>query len=160
MTGFRRLFLIMLWTVCVGLLSSVLIFVFKQQYMLHVVAAAPFVVFLTAQLTWFATLVWCVAIGLGIALLTHSRSAGGALLAGIWIAEIFFKDLIFPISWLKPLFLFPMTLIFHPGVVTQSVFNDWLTNRLAVLAMGLLLLPLCWLLLRNTESLLKTTNEE
>lgn len=159
-TSFRRLFLILFWTLCVGLLSSALIFMFHQQYMLHIQAAALLLVFLTAQLTWFATLNWCVAIGLCIALLTRSRSAGGAVLAGIWIAEIFFKDLIAPITWLKPFILFPATLLYSPGVVPQSVFNDWLSNRIAVLAMGLLILPLCWLLLRNAEGLLKTTSEE
>lgn len=159
-TSFLRLFLILCWTVCIGLLSSMLIFVFHQQYILHIQAAASLLVFLTAQLTWFATLIWCVAIGLCIALLTRSRSAGGAVLAGIWVAEIFFKDLIAPITWLKPFFLFPTTLLYSPNVVAQSVFNDWLSNRIAVLAMGLLILPLCWLLLHNTEGLLKTTNEE
>lgn len=159
-TGFKRLFLILFWTVCVGLLSSMLIFAFHQQYMLHMQATTPLLVFLATQLTWFATLIWCVAIGLCIALLTRSRSAGGALLAGIWIAEIFFKDLIAPIIWLKPFFLFPTTLLYPPGVVAQSVFNDWLTNRITVLAMGLLILPLCWLLLRNAEGLLKATSEE
>ena len=159
-TGFLRLLLIIAWTVCVGLLSSALIFAFQQQYILHLQAVTPLLLFLSAQLTWFATLIWCVAIGLCTALLTRSRSAGGALLAGIWIAEIFFKDVIAPISWLKPFFLFPTTLLYPADVVTQVLFNTWLTNRLAVLAMGLLILPFCWLLLHNTENLLKTTSEE
>lgn len=160
-TGMLRVFLIIGWTACVALLSSMLIFVFNQQYLFHLSPdLSTGMRFVLAQLTWFATLLWCVAVGLCAALLTRSRSAGGALLAGIWIAEIFFKDLLFSNVWLRPFFLFPTTLIYPPRGITQAAFQDWLINRAEVLAVALLLLPLGWLLLHNTEGLLKSSSEE
>jgi len=97
-------------------------------------------------------MLWYVAVGLCLALLIRSRSASGALLGGIWIAEVLFKDFFAATDWLHPLFLFPTTL--------KPEINFWLTNRFELIITALVLLPLGWLLLHNTEGLLKRASEE
>ena len=114
------------------------------------------------QLAWLAPLLWCAGLGLCIALLTQSWTGSAAMLGGIWIAEIIFKDYITLTSWLRPISLFPTTLLLFtaPGI-SQANFNMyWLNTRVEVLATGLILLPLGWFLLRNSERLLKGANGE
>ena len=84
------------------------------------------------------------------------------MLGGIWIAEIIFKDYIVLTPWLRPILLFPTTLLIFtmPGI-SQADFNlYWLDTRFEVLATGLLLFPVGWLLLRNTEGLLRGVSAE
>lgn len=70
----------------------------------------------------------------------------------------FFKDEIF--LWLRPFSLFPTTLVYPPAVLPQQYITLWFTNRIEVLATGLALVGIGWLLLHNTESFLKGTSEE
>ena len=158
-TSLLRLALIAGWAVVVALLSTAIISALHQVYMFQPQHAwAEPVQFLVQSLAWFATLLWCVGLGFCFSLLLRSRSAAGALLAGIWIAEIFFKDEIF--LWLRPFSLFPTTLVYPPVVLPQQYITMWFTNRIEVLATGVALIGIGWLLLHNTESLLKGTSEE
>jgi len=153
-TAMGRLVLIALWSAIIALLSSGIITAFRLTFVpAQLLSWSGPTQFLADQLTWLATLLWFVGMGLILALLTRSRSASGAILSGIWLVEIVFKDFFASTNWLQPVFLFPTTL-------TPSI-NYWLTNRLEVLVMGLVLLPLGWLLLRtNPEGLLKGSSEE
>jgi hypothetical protein len=123
---------------------------------------SPIVRFLTVQIIWFAPLLWCMAVGFCFALLMQSRTAAGALLGSIWVAEIIFKDLIALTSWLRPVLLFPNTLLMFPA--TNFDYNDYitynLTTRLELVATAIVLFPLGWLLLRNTDRMLKGANAE
>ena len=160
-TAFARLLLIAAWTMCIALLSSIVLsavhlgYVPGQQHPLP--APLPFLI---DQLTWFANVAWFVAVGLCLALLTRSRTSAGALLAGIWLVEILFKDYLAAVNWLRPVLLFPTTLLALTGPLPQQLFNAWLTNRLEVLGTAVILLPLGWVLLHNTEGLLKGADEE
>jgi hypothetical protein len=156
-----RLAIIATWTICIALLSSICIFALKFAYVPQPSQSlsAPSQ-FLIGQLTWLAPLLWLVAVGLCLALLLHSRSASGALLGGIWIAEIIFKDYIAATDWLHPVFLFPTTLLPLVGPIPQAIFNSWLANRFELIGTALVLLLLGWLLLRNPEGLLRTSSEE
>jgi hypothetical protein len=91
-------------------------------------------------------------VGLCIALLTRSRTASSAILAGIWIAEAVFYGYFIYTSWLQPLFLFPTTL--------APYITFWFTNRYIVLGTALVFFVLGWLLLHNTEALLQGTAGE
>lgn len=160
-TAVLRLVLIVGWAVLIALLSSAIISVLNQVYMFQPPHSwSELVQFLVQQLAWFATLVWCVGLGFCFSLLFRSRSAAGALLAGIWIAEIIFKDDIFLSDWLRPFSLFPTTLVYPALTVPQQYIDMWFTNRVEVLATGLALIAIGWLLLRNPEGLLKGSSEE
>src|SRR5712692_5875147 len=155
LTAMRRLLLIVGWTIGIALVSSALILALKLGYLPRPIHSwSGFQQSLAAQLTWLAPLFWFVGVGLCFALLTHSRTASGALLAGIWIAEVVFKDYIFITAWLRPVGLFPTTLVFPQVPVPQVYIDMWWANRFEVLGTGLVLLLVGWLLLRDTEGLL------
>ncbi len=161
LTALARLAIIVGWTICIALLASISIFTLKLAYLPQPLQpwSAP-LQFLTGMLTWLAPLLWLVAVGLCLALLLHSRSASGALLGGIWIVEIIFKDYFAVTDWLYPVFLFPTTLLPLVGPVPQNIFNSWLTNRFELIGTALVLLLIGRVLLRNPERLLKTSSEE
>jgi hypothetical protein len=148
-----RLILVVVWTACIALLSSGIIYALKLWYAPYQLKSwSEPLQFITAQLTWFASLLWFVAVGFCLALLTRSRATSAALLSGVWIVETVLKDLFASTDWLRPVFLFPTTL--KPDI------TFWLTNRIEVLVTALILLPLGWLLLRHPEGLLKGSSEE
>lgn len=161
LTVMRRLAIVLGWTAIVTLISSVIIVLLNLGFIPQDTPAwTKPLPFLVGQLTWIATLLWYVAAGLVLGLLTRSRAASAALLCGIWIVEIIFKDLFVASAWLKPVFLFPTTLYALAGPLPQAVFNFWLDNRFEVLATGWIFLPIGWLLLRSPERLLKGAGEE
>ena len=161
LTVMRRLAIILGWTAVITLLSSIIIVLLNLGFIPQDTPAwTNPLPFLVGQLTWIATLLWYVAAGLLLGLLTRSRAASAALLSGIWIVEIVFKDLFIASAWLKPIFLFPTTLFALGGPLPQALFTIWLDNRFEVLATGLILLPIGWLLLRSPERLLKGSSEE
>jgi len=159
-TALGRLTIVASWTIIIALISSISIFALKLAFVpqMSQPSSAP-LQFLTGQLTWIAPLLWLVAIGLCLALL-RSRAASGALLGGIWIVEIIFKDYFAATTWLHPVFLFPTTLLPLVGPLPQAILNSWLTNRFELIGTALVLLLLGWLLLRNPEGLLRTSSEE
>lgn len=160
-TVLGRFIMIFGWTVCVALLSGIVIYALNLQYIpLATSSESVTLQFLTQVLTWIAPLLWLVGIGVCLALLLRSRSASSALIGGIWIFEIIFKDYIAATNWLHPVLLFPTTLIPLVGTIPQIYFNIWLTTRLELIGTALVFLFIGWLLLRNTESLLKTSSEE
>src|ERR1700730_12353741 len=102
-----------------------------------------------------------VAVGLFLALLLRSRTASVALLGGIWILEIIFKDYLAATTWLHPVLLFPTTLILFPTtLIPDSIFWTWFFTRLEMVGTGVVLLLLGWLLLQYPEGLLKGVSEE
>ena len=153
MTVFVRLSLIIFWTGCLTLFSSV--FVYHLRFWRVPSQVETWKVlpqFLIGQLTWIAPLFWFVGVGFSLALLIRSRSASSALLGGIWMIEAIFYGYFAIIDWLKPLFLFPTTLA--PGI------SFWLSNRIELLITALVLLLLDWFMLQNTEKLLQGTAGE
>ena len=160
-TVLRRLIIIFGWTALIALLSGIVIYALKLKYIpLSSPSESVSLQLLTQVLTWIAPLLWLIGIGVCLALLLRSRAASGALIGGIWIFEIIFKDYIAVTSWLHPVFLFPTTLIPLVGTIPQLYFNIWLTTRLELLGVALVFLLIGWLLLRNPEGLLKTSSEE
>lgn len=153
MTAFVRLSLIIVWTSCLALFSSV--FVYHLRFWRVPSQVETWNVlpqFLVGQLTWIAPLFWFVASGFTLALLIRSRSASSALLGSIWMIEAIFYGYFAIIDWLKPLFLFPTTLA--PDI------SFWLSNRIELLITACVLLLLDWFMLRNTEMLLQGTASE
>jgi hypothetical protein len=162
-TAIQRLLLILGWTTCIALLSSLVLSLLNLAYMPAILKTwVPLAAFLTMQLAWLAPLFWCAGIGLCIALLTGSWTGSSAMLGGIWLVEIIFKDYIVLTPWLRPLLLFPTTLLLFPipGISQADFDRYWLNTRFEVLATGLVLLLIGWLLLRNTEGLLKGASAE
>jgi hypothetical protein len=161
LTGMLRVLLIAAWTTCIALLSSGIIVALNLGFMPqppHTLPAA--LEFLMGQLVWLAPLLWLAGFGFCLALLLRSRSASAALLGGIWVLEIIFKDVLAYYAWLRPVLLFPTTLLPLVGRLPQAYFDIWLDTRLEVLGTGLALCLIGWLLLRNPEGLLKGASEE
>jgi hypothetical protein len=160
-TGLLRILLILSWG---GLIASLFIsalFAFKEEYMLQPPQPQPLLLaLLIRQLVWLGPLLWCAGSAICFSLLMRSRIAGAALLGGLWISEIVFKDVIASVTWLRPLLLFPTTLVTPPTVVSPADYEMWLTNRYEVLITGLVLTVLAWLLLHRAESLLQAFHEE
>lgn len=161
-TAMRRLAVIVVWAIAIALLSSMILYALRMAYIPQQLNSwvSP-LQFLTNQVTWFAPLLWMVALGLCLALLLRSRAASAAILGGIWILEIIFKDYLAATTWLRPVLLFPTTLILFPStLIPDSVFWAWLSTRLEIVGTGLVLLLLGWLFLRYPERLLKGASEE
>ena len=151
--AFVRLNLIIAWTSCLALFSSVLVYHLRFWRVPSKVETWKVLPqFLIGQLTWIAPLFWFVGVGFSLALLIRSRSASSALLGGIWMIEAILYGYFAIINWLKPLFLFPTTLA--PGI------SFWLSNRIELLITALILLLLDWLMLQNSEKLLQGTAGE
>ena len=153
LTAFVRLGLIIAWTSCIALFSSVFVYHLRFWHMPSQVESWKVPPqFLIVQLTWIAPLCWFVGVGFSLALLIRSRSASSALLGGIWMIEAIFYAYFVFIDWLKPLFLFPTTLA--PGI------SYWLSNRIELLITAIVLLLLDWFMLKNSEKLLEGTASE
>jgi hypothetical protein len=153
-TVIGRLSLIVAWTGAVSFLASIFIYHLKFLRIptqIQTWGVVPQVCI--EQLTWLAPLLWFTTVGLCLALIIRSRVASSALLAGIWIIETIYYGYFLLIDWLKPFLLFPTTLA--PNI------NFWLLNRYEILGTALILLPFGWLLLHNSEALLRgATGEE
>lgn len=152
-TTLRRLALIVCWSSCTALVTNIVLLLINGWYVpqqIQTWSLAP--QFLVGQLAWFAPLLWFAAFGLCLAALTHNSIATGVLLGGVWLIENIFSHFIASTVWLRPVFLFPTTLT--PGA------DFWLANRVELLVTALVLLPIGYLLLRNTEGLLKGSSEE
>ena len=163
LTGMLRVGLILAWTMCVSLLDISGIAGLKMLYLPeYMVSWSPVATFFLTQLLWFAPLLFCVGIGFCFSLLMQSRTAAVALLGGLWVAEIVFKDLIGGSDLLRPFFLFPATLGIYPATnATADIYNKYvLTTRYEILGMAVLFLFLGWLLLRRPERMLKGVSEE
>ncbi len=161
-TAMQRIAMILGWAIVIALLGSIVVNALHMAYVpQQMLGWAATLAFLANQLTWLAPLLWLAAVGLCLALLLHSRAASSAILGGIWILEIIFKDALAAASWLHPVLLFPTTLILFPStLIPNSIFWEWLVSRYEILGTGLVLLALGWLLLRNSEALLKGAGEE
>ncbi|MEO8970973.1 MAG: hypothetical protein ABI406_05145 [Ktedonobacteraceae bacterium] len=153
MTTLRRLLLIVCWSTCIAFVSSSILSLLKLWYAPQQVQSWTMVLqFFAGQLAWLSPLLWFAAISLCLAALTHNSTAVGTLLSGIWLLETIFAGNFVSTNWLRPAFLFPTTL-------TPSI-DFWLANRVELLATALVLLLIGYLLLRNTEGLLKGSSEE
>jgi hypothetical protein len=160
-TGMLRILLMLSWGGLIACLFISSLFGLKQDYMLQPPQPQPpLLALLVRQLVWLGPLLWCTGSAICVSLLMRSRIAGAALLGGIWITEILFKDLLAGVVWLRPVLLFPTTLVTPPTTVPEALYAMWLTNRVEVLTTGLVLILLAWLLLHRPESLLQAVHEE
>jgi hypothetical protein len=170
LTGLLRLALVLL---CVGLLSLVFLNGLIVFHLLNLppliqkISSPSLTQFLIVQGIWLVPLCWCVAVGFCFALIIQGWTGNVALLGGIWIAETIFRDLIASTDWLRPFLLFPTTLLLYgvppktPLNVVQDAFaRYWVYPHLELLGMVLVFVLLGWLLLCNTERMLKGTTAE
>ncbi|GLV53963.1 hypothetical protein KDH_08140 [Dictyobacter sp. S3.2.2.5] len=153
-TSILRLALIVAWSIAFGLLISIIPTLLHLTFLPDQLKRTnSFGQFFGLQFSWIATTFWFVAVALVSSLLTRSRSASSAILGAVWIVQILFMThLVETTSWLQPLFLFP--------TIVAPQISYWMTNRLEVLSTGIVLLPVGWWLLHNTEGLLKGASEE
>lgn len=162
-TGLLRVGLIFSWSALIALLCISglgLAGAFEQPPFTR---SWPFLLqFLLLQLVWLAPLLWFTAVGFCLSLLTNSRTATGALLGVIWMIDFASTGFILETGWLRPILLFPtFTAYQYITTITLAAWQDeWLVPRFEVLATAIVLLPLGWLLLHNTERLLQGSTEE
>ena len=100
--------------------------------------------FLPGQLIWLSPLLFFVAAGAVLALLLRGRSAAGAVLGGIWLAQQVLAAYFLTKEWLRPFYL--CATLRAPGA------DFWLENRLALIGVALALLIVFAMLFRS-ESL-------
>lgn len=142
-----RFLFTLLWSALVSLLTSFLLYTFNYWRLPVQIAnwSQPWQ-FFTWQLTWLASMLWLVALGLVLSLLMRSRAASGALICVLSVAELVFHDYFISTALLHPIFLFPLTYV--PDA------SYWLVNRIELLGTAAVLLALAWFLLRLPELLL------
>lgn len=162
-TGILRITLVLILMMLSAFIFITGVDALKLIYLPHFMDNwSPLILFLVVQMIWLAPLLWCMAVGFCFALLMQSRTAAGALLGCIWVAEIIFKDYIGITPWLRPVLLFPFTLLAFPA--TNIDYKDYITyfftTRMELLATVVVLFPLGWLLLRNTDRMLKGAYSE
>lgn len=102
---------------------------------------------LVGQLVWFPPLLWYVATGVLLSLLTRSRTASGTILGGVWTAGLLFRWDFLDQEWLQ--LLYPFATVFTPGA------DFWLANRGALAALALALGAVAWALASDSERLSK-----
>ena len=134
----RRLCLLLVWSALVAIVTTIIVLLIGHQL-------AP-VSLLSEQLVWLAPLVWFTGAGALLALLLRSRAGSGGMIAGIWIAENVLGIRFGASDWLRPFFLFATS--YKPGAYF------WLSNRLELVATGLILNALVWLWLTRNPSIL------
>ncbi len=145
-TILRRFGLALLWTALIAWLMASGAFALRLWHIpTQIQGWSPAPLYLAEQLIWLAPLLWLSAAGLCLALATRSPIASAAVLGGVWILETFAATW-FATTGPQAMFLFPTT--FTPFV------TFWQANRLEVAGVGLALVALCWLLLRDQEALL------
>ena len=153
-TVLQRLVVVILWSSCLACIASCIIVVLKLAFLPQPYPASPMGILLAEQLAWFPSLLGCTALGFAAALVLQSRTASIGLLAGIWLVEIVFKNILIQITWLFPFLLFPTTL-FPDGLDV----HQWQLNRFLVLVVALLLLLASSPLLLLPERLLKGAHQ-
>ncbi len=140
---------------------SMLHFWFLPKYLL---AWPLFSQWLTAQLIWIAPLIWFVSLGMCVALITNSSIANAAILAAFWVVELLFWGPFHDTVWLREIYVFPTIMWIYQGdgvSLPAWYFNSaWLLPHIEQSGIALLLFSLSWLLLRNTEHLLKGITAE
>jgi hypothetical protein len=104
-----------------------------------------------ALLLWLAPLLWLAGAGWVLALVLRSRTVAMALVGTVWIAQVFFHDIFATQVWGRPWFLFTTT--FMPDA------SFWWANRVELLATGLVLCYLAWLIIANPERRLRAEEE-
>lgn len=146
-TAYIRFLFILLWSAIVSLLTSLLLYLLNYRRLPAQIAnwSQPWQ-FLTWQLTWLSSMLWLVALGLVLSLLIRSRTASGALICVLSVAELLFHDTMNQEAIYHPIYLFPLT--FSPDA------GYWLTNRIELLGTAAVLFILAWFLLRIPERLL------
>jgi hypothetical protein len=108
--------------------------------------------FWQAQLTWLSPLMWLVAAATLVVLL-RSPSAAGGLIAVLWLLEIVLSGAFLSSRPLRNLELFATT---FAGPAAPF----WLSNRLLLFALALLMLALAAWALGRSELLLAAAREE
>ncbi len=152
-TANARFLLILLWSAVVALLTSALLARLGVLRQIEQIAhwSQPWQ-FLAWQLNWLSSMLWLVALGLVLSLLMRSRTASGALICAISIAEIVLHGAMEQNRLLFLVYLFPLT--FSPAT------PYWLFNRIELLGTAVALLILAWFLLRRPELLISRASGE
>jgi hypothetical protein len=135
----RRLALMLGWSALVGIGTTLVVRLIGHEL-------AP-VSLLAQQLVWLAPLACFTGLGALLTLVLRSRGGAAAAIAGIWITETLFGKVFGATGWLQPVFLFATS--YSAGK------PYWLSNRLDLIALGLIFgaLALTWLK-RNPSILL------
>ncbi|GCE11805.1 hypothetical protein [Tengunoibacter tsumagoiensis] len=150
-TIWRRIGLVTFWTAIISCLLSIVVYSLNplrqpQEVQSWSVGAR----IILGQLTWLAPLVWMIALSLVLSLVFRSRVASVSVLGALWVGENIVYGLFLSTNWLRPIFIFATTLT----PLTLLTLNFWLSNRLWLLGIALLLLIIAWWRLYSVERLL------
>lgn len=98
------------------------------------------------QLTWLAPALWLAGLGFLTAAVLRSPAGAAGVVAGVWLAEQILADNLLGHPVTRALTLF---------ATTRGGGQDWLTNRLVLLATGAAMLVAAWLMLARSERLIR-----
>lgn len=138
LTVFRRLGILLAWSALVAF-GDVLVLRIIDRW----IVPKPFIV---SQLMWLAPMLSFAALGALLALLVRNRSASAGLVGGIWIIEVLFHSYLLDQAWARPWFSFATT--------WAAEENFWLSNRLTLIGLAVVLFVGAAALLRQSEMLL------
>jgi hypothetical protein len=104
-----------------------------------------------ALLVWLAPALWLAGIGWLLALVLRSRAVAIALVGTIWIAQLVFHGYFASQAWARPWFLFAT--VYVPGAAF------WWANRAELVATGVVLCLVAWLIVANPERRFRAEEE-
>lgn len=137
-TVFRRLMIVLIWSALVA---------FGDVLVLRIIGRwdvpRPFLV---SQLMWLSPMLSFAALGALLALLVRNRSASAGLVGGAWIVEVLFHGYLLDRAWARPWFSFATT--------WAAGEEFWLSNRLTLIGLAVVLFGVVAALLQRSEMLL------
>lgn len=137
-TLLRRLAVMVGWTALCALVVSALLVVTGWWDLLPAASHG-----LAGQLAWLSPMLWLTALGLLVAAALRSAAAATAIVSFVWLFEQMLAHLFQESLMLR---------LFHMFATTYGTAPDeWLPNRLTLLATALLLAAAAWPLLGDAE---------
>ncbi len=134
-TVFRRLGLLLAWTMLVDFLATVAL-----QFILPWAMPEPFPTF---QLVWLSPTLWLSALGIICSLLFHNRTTTSAILGCLWVVQLAMHGFFAAYDWTRPWFVF--------ATLYNATASFWFSNRLELLVMALVMFGLTWWYLHHPE---------
>lgn len=137
-TVFRRLAIVLVWSALVACGNVGVLRIIGRW-----IVPKPFIV---SQLAWLSPMLSFAALGAVLALIVRNRSASAGIIGGVWIVEVLAHGYLLDHAWTRPWFSFATT--------WAAGENFWLSNRLTLIGLAVVLFGIVATLLQQSEMLL------
>ena len=110
---------------------------------------------LAAQLVWLIPLSVLCAVAGAVATATGNGRIAAGVVAGLWVAEEYFKDALITPRWAQPLYLFATARADNPPyLIHGELTHAWFVNRAVLAAVACAAIAFGWMALRSPHRLL------